>query len=413
MSSRRGSRGRAVSAIDIVEAAYRLAGSAPERWLAEILPIIVPRIERDGRVFAYEYDTRKPHAQWLERPIFADGDHSPGDAVLASFHAASPALQERIHRRAGAVTILSEIIGVPAENHAPIAPHAGVISMSDMLGVNASDPSGRGTYFCSTTKNTRIERSHVDVREWEQLAAHLAAAGRLRDVLGGEPEAVLSPTGEVLHSTRKAEPRLAMLARSARTIDKARLRANRSEPEALASWRALVDGRWSLVDVVESDGKRVLFAVPNSPEITDPRRLTKTEQLVASFAAMGHSNKLIAYELGASIGTIGAHIHGILKKLGLRTRVELVDRVAMMQSGVETHFEEGLVAVTEPDRDESLLARLSEAERDVAERAARGETTARIAKSRNVSLRTIENQLARIFAKLKVSSRSELTLRLR
>lgn len=352
----------------------------------------------------------------MSRPIFADGDGAAAAEIEAAFTVTPPEMNERIHRRAGAVTILSELLGMPAQRHDSLAPHAGTLEMNDMFGVNASDPSGRGTYFCATTMNLRLERSRLDVREWEQVAAHLAAASRLRAALAaGEPEAVLSPSGEVLHATRNTEPRLSVLARNARVIDRARTRASRAEPEALSSWRALVDGRWSLVDVVESDGKRVLFAVPNSPSTTDPRRLTKTEQLIASFAAMGHSNKLIAYELGVSIGTIGAHLHAVMKKLRVRSRVELVDRMTLLQRGVETRFDvgPGLIAVSAPETSSPVLDVLTTAERDVALRAVRGEGTASIAEARGVSLRTIENQLARIFGKLGVESRSELAMRVR
>ncbi len=53
---------------------------------------------------------------------------------------------------------------------------------------------------------------------------------------------------------------------------------------------------------------------------------------------------------------------------------------------------------------------LSEAERAVADLAIAGLSNAEIARRRRVARRTVENQLARIFAKLGVRSRGELAL---
>ncbi|MEO8874604.1 MAG: LuxR C-terminal-related transcriptional regulator, partial [Polyangiaceae bacterium] len=57
------------------------------------------------------------------------------------------------------------------------------------------------------------------------------------------------------------------------------------------------------------------------------------------------------------------------------------------------------------------LPRLTEAERDVALALARGLTNAEIARTRNVSPRTVANQVAAIMKKLDVSSRVELAAR--
>lgn len=55
--------------------------------------------------------------------------------------------------------------------------------------------------------------------------------------------------------------------------------------------------------------------------------------------------------------------------------------------------------------------RLTEAERDVALAVARGSSNAQIGRERNVSPRTVANQVAAIMKKLRVSSRAELAAR--
>jgi DNA-binding CsgD family transcriptional regulator len=403
------------TAIDVVETAYRSAGTAPDRWLDDVFSVLGPMLARGGEVFAYEYDTTRSPTEWLSRPIFLGAKPTAVDAVMASFVAAPQSLKERIHKHAGAVTILSELIGTPAGRHDALGPHASVLGMADMLGLNASDPSGRGTYFCATTPRRRFERAREDVQRWEQIAAHIAAASRLRRALLSPPEAVLSPTGQILHSGRRAEGSLAALTRQARIIDSARTPSRRREPEALRSWRALVEGRWSLVDVVESDGRRVLFAVANAASAPDPRRLTPIERTIAGYVAMGHSNKLVAYELGISVGAVSAHTRTIFKKFGFRTRVELVNLVTLLSSGsvAALDHESDLVAVSAGDATLSGASRLTAAEREVATMAARGRSNADIAAARGVSRRTIQNQLLSIFTKLRIESRTELALLLR
>ncbi len=51
--------------------------------------------------------------------------------------------------------------------------------------------------------------------------------------------------------------------------------------------------------------------------------LTNREKEVACQVAHGHSNKVIARELGISDGTVKLHVKSILKKLSLSSRVEV------------------------------------------------------------------------------------------
>jgi DNA-binding NarL/FixJ family response regulator len=63
-----------------------------------------------------------------------------------------------------------------------------------------------------------------------------------------------------------------------------------------------------------------------------PRRdrdeLTAAETRVAALVAEGRKNKEIAAELYTTVGTVEAHLTRIYRKLGIRSRAELVRRVA-------------------------------------------------------------------------------------
>jgi DNA-binding CsgD family transcriptional regulator len=84
----------------------------------------------------------------------------------------------------------------------------------------------------------------------------------------------------------------------------------------MALWQAMVEGRWSLVDHFDSDGRRFVVAHRNDAAVPDMRGLTWRERQVAAYAALGHANKLIAYELGLSVGTVGQHLATARAKLG-------------------------------------------------------------------------------------------------
>jgi DNA-binding NarL/FixJ family response regulator len=96
---------------------------------------------------------------------------------------------------------------------------------------------------------------------------------------------------------------------------------------ALETWKALVRGRWSLVDWFDTDGRRYLLAIPNSPHVTDPRGLTERESQVVTYVMLGHTNKMIAYRLGLSTSRVSTILRTAMRKLGSRTRPQLVKQL--------------------------------------------------------------------------------------
>ena len=174
---------------------------------------------------------------------------------------------------------------------------------------------------------------------WQMVGAHVAAGHRLRRAmvttessigLPHEAEAVIDPTRlQLTDAAGLAQNKEAAnaLREAAVRIDRARGKTRKSDPGgALELWKGLTDGRWSLVDWFDSDDRRFVLALPNAPHVTDPRGLTERESLVATYAMHGESVKLIGYRLGISKASVSSTLSRVMRKLGVKTRVQLIER---------------------------------------------------------------------------------------
>jgi DNA-binding CsgD family transcriptional regulator len=165
-----------------------------------------------------------------------------------------------------------------------------------------------------------------------RVATHLAAAYRLRlqSVALERPEqasAILTPGGKVGHfgADSEAQKNPGLLVDAVRRMERARGRVRRKNGvQGLAAWRALVQGRWSVVDYVDRDGKRFILARRNEPRGRDLLAITDRERQVLELASLGHTNKHIGYELGIAQSTVTIHLQRGLRRLGLRSRAELI-----------------------------------------------------------------------------------------
>jgi DNA-binding CsgD family transcriptional regulator len=155
----------------------------------------------------------------------------------------------------------------------------------------------------------------------------------------------------------------------------------------------MVDGRWTLVERTESDGKRLIEAHTNIPRRAPLADLSPLERACVELARRGNANKQIAYALGLPLGTVSSTLSAAMRKVGVRSRV-------------------GLIALGDaPSFDEVtriLGATATQAEISVAALAVAGMSNAEIAEQRGVAPRTIANQLARVFERVGVGSRAEL-----
>ena len=139
----------------------------------------------------------------------------------------------------------------------------------DVFVVGGQSGTGLGVAFGTLLKAER-KTSAMERKRWPQIVAHLGAGLRLRSVArsltfdSAPVEAVLDPSGGMQHGRNDATatPAREKLREAVRRIECARTAGGRSDPDAaMDRWEALVDGRWSLVDRFDSDGKRFVVAI--------------------------------------------------------------------------------------------------------------------------------------------------------
>jgi len=124
------------------------------------------------------------------------------------------------------------------------------------------------------------------------------------------------------------EPEREALQTSVLSLERARGDMRKGAPDsALAGWPAMVRARWTLVDHFEKDGKRYLLAVRNEAALDGLQMLSPRERQVVSYASLGHSNKMIAYELGIATSTVGVLLSRATTKLGVSSREELLAKL--------------------------------------------------------------------------------------
>ncbi|MCA9719766.1 MAG: helix-turn-helix transcriptional regulator [Myxococcales bacterium] len=205
----------------------------------------------------------------------------------------------------------------------------------DLFQVNCRSPDGAGALLgAGLPQPTRLSRARRAA--YSRVAAHVSSAYRLRAAIKREAEssllehkrqeAVLLPGGRLIHAEGSAtsKPARERLRAAAIAVDRARAREGRADAEAsLDAWQALVSGRWTVVEHFDSDGRRFLVAVVNPPELRVPLALEPREALVAQYAALGHTQKFIAYELGLHESTVSRLLKRALKHLGLERRADL------------------------------------------------------------------------------------------
>jgi DNA-binding CsgD family transcriptional regulator len=194
----------------------------------------------------------------------------------------------------------------------------------DFNALTLVDASGVGLAFAAPAgrvlKSSRASRARLD-----RVGAHVLAGFRLRRALA-QADAVLAPDGQLLHAEHEArEPRHQQALRDAvKAFDRARSRERRIDPDtALEAWRALVSGRWSLVETFESDGRRYLVARRNPPGAMPGQALGRLEAHALVLRAQGASYKLAAYELDISAATAHRLVRAGMRKLGVSHESEL------------------------------------------------------------------------------------------
>jgi predicted ATPase/DNA-binding CsgD family transcriptional regulator len=152
------------------------------------------------------------------------------------------------------------------------------------------------------------------------LASALAALGQPRRAarILGASESLGSDLGEVLSPVGGSAARALALALTSR-LGEAQFEATRSEGYAFSRDVAVADA----LDALETHED----VVPEPRRHHRPHALTRRELEVAHLIARGYTDREIAESLFITTGTVGVHVHNILRKLDLRSRWQVAGRL--------------------------------------------------------------------------------------
>src|SRR3984957_2518005 len=414
---------RAGDWIAVVEAGYSL-DSDDSAWLAKLLERIAHEHWWNQSSAAFTFDLSA--TGMVVRDVTVHGpteiqDHLRGSLAVAS----AEALNRAYGSSSVAVGTVSEIIFYIGDNEAMFK-RVNSGFTADVLRVAAHSGTGRGLGLTLLLDEVR-RSTQTERRRWARCAAHIGAGLRLRamasqlQTLDGNPIEAIFDGGGKLHEARNAatsKTARELLRNAVRQVESARSSKGRRNPdEALEAWEALIRGRWSLVDRFDSDQRRFVVAVRNDPRFLDPRGLSMRERQVAGYAGLGRSAKEISYLLGAPAASVENSLRRTQAKLGLRSRVELVEFFApqglrAQMAEISVGRNDTLLIGSIPRLEEAKLKELSSSQRQVLMSLIAGSTNRDIAMRRATSARTVANQVQAIFRKYKVRSRGELVARL-
>jgi DNA-binding CsgD family transcriptional regulator len=321
--------------IDVIETAYSAVPGDDAAWLKKLAEAARPALDRHGGVLAAFFDATKSDTVALSNTVSLDCDERHVRYLLESARLVG-AEEIDITFRSSTVmgSAFGQIEGARPEFRDKLRKLAEEHDFVDAAVVQVADPTGFGFVFAAPVRHP-WKAPRQDNARWSKVAAHLAAAYRLQRHASQHPtadpealdQAVLTPNGKIEHAQGEAsEPNSrSWLRRAALAMDRARtgLRMENTD-EALSVWQGLVAGRWSLVDRFDGDGRRYLVARKNDPAVMGPAALSVREQQVVCYMALGHSNKLIAYELGLSESNVSESAKRARVKLGVRSRAELI-----------------------------------------------------------------------------------------
>lgn len=327
-----------VDCVGIIEAGYA-AASTDEAWLAGVLAPFEPMARGLGVMAGIvDFDEEGPRVgSWVPRGSVPDG-------LPASWRTMYAYLGQYFPETLRAILSPNPSVLCWSSERARLLPEAARPAVSamfgnrpfkDALGILSAEPSGPSVLAVVPYAEDMAIPPRTQ-RQLRRATAHLCSAIRLRRRSDGQAEnggltpdveAIMEPSGKVQHASGAADSRAAResLSGIVRRVERARGRLRHTDPEeALDIWLALFDGRWSVVERSESDGKRFLLARRNTLGECDPLALTQGERDVLACVVRGHSNKYTAYLLGVATSTAASRLESALRKLGLSSRREAI-----------------------------------------------------------------------------------------
>jgi DNA-binding CsgD family transcriptional regulator len=323
--------------LEVIEAGYQV-DATDEEWIKRLAETARSHLDEGFGVATFEFYKPEGALPQIVQSYHLGIPEKLSVAYQRIFETMDPETRQRPFLMGPCVSG-SQMMGKRAEfrDEPHMKRFAQTFGMYDSLWVTAMEPTGRGCGFHSGRPSIGWPSPAV-AKRWGCVAAHLSTAVRLRHRLkmaramnsDPTPDAVLDPNGKVHDATGDASSAAAvdLLRRAVRLLEKSRGPMRRTEPDrSLAGWKALVGGRWSLVDEIESDGRRYILARENAPLAPGPNSLTPREKQVIGYAKLGHHNKLIAYELGIADSTVRVLLARAAGKLGVRSRDDLLNVV--------------------------------------------------------------------------------------
>jgi DNA-binding CsgD family transcriptional regulator len=316
--------------LDLLEAAYRLDGSI-EDWVGGLVHaatnvfqheglgsggfLLHGRVDRQGRTTIADISS-----PWIESQAIRYKS-APQLLVFSSLPAE---VQHSLWFSSTQMRTLSDSPWVGSDLPTWIERSGLDSSMAgDALGLSCQDGT-KDVLFIGAGLRQKTSLTEQDRRLGERIATHIGAALRLRRRPGvglNEAEVVLSRSGKVQHlASASAGGRIAEGFARRRHARSGRVGAE----AALEVWQGLHDGRWSLVDYVDTDGKAFVLAVRNEPARDVASALTDRQRAAVALAALGYANKQIAYALGLTATAVAMLLARARAATAVRTRAELV-----------------------------------------------------------------------------------------
>lgn len=315
--------------IDVLEVGYR--GQPTMRaWLSSIAEVTQPALDVGHGLFGCLF-VATPKSVEFETPVLLGCPDLIWELAQQAQTRLTPEEQRANLRKPAVYATVSERLGRRGSfrRHWMYAGYQ-KIGLEDFALLTSMDVDGHG-FVLGAPRKKISSANREDRTTWTLIAAHLRSAARLhRSSVAGaaaEPEAILTPNGQTAHAIGPAQSKEAResLRDAAKAVDRARssLR-NRDQNAALELWPGLFSGRWSLIDRFESDGRRYLVAIPNGPNAPPILRLTERERQIVGYAALGHTNKMIRYDLGLTDSAVSQTLRRAMLKLSVRHRSDLI-----------------------------------------------------------------------------------------
>jgi DNA-binding CsgD family transcriptional regulator len=333
MSARRGIRGSEPGdVLDVIELAYDVE-SSHAAWLRRIAESVYERLGQGLGLAAYYYRVTDELRIEVGDEVALEMKAAPPVPFREALGYLPPDFVSKSFVRCECAT---QSQSMDDEMRTVMAPMREALEQAfgarDVLMLGGMDPTGHGVYLGAwLPRETALPAEERAM--WSKVAVHIVSAYRLRRSVTSSrhdagADAVIAPSGKIRHAEGDAEVASAReaLQRAVQRMETARGRLRKTDPAgAVDAWKGLVASRWSLLEQFERGGQRYIVARRNDATVSGVDVLSERERQAVGYAALRHSNKMIAYEMGLAANTVGVLLHRAAKKIGVASRDELIE----------------------------------------------------------------------------------------